>query len=102
MLFGGADKFAHIMSDKSKDVIILRMRSVPAIDATALRSLNNVLKMCKKYKITLILSHVNEQPMSVMKKSGFDLEVGHENICANIDEALARAASIEKPMARVK
>lgn len=98
MFFGVADKFARIMSDKSKDVIILRMRSVPAIDATALRSLNNVLKMCKKYKITLILSHVNEQPMSVMKKSGFDLEVGHENICANIDDALARAESIESPV----
>ena len=54
--------------------------------------------MCKKYKITLILSHVNEQPMSVMKKSGFDLEVGHENICANIDDALARAESIESPV----
>lgn len=96
MFFGVADKLDCVLEDKSKAVVILRMRSVPAIDATALRSLKNVLKLCKKYKITLILSHVNEQPMSMMTKAGFDLEVGHENICENIDAALARAETIKK------
>ena len=72
------------------------MCSVSAIDATALRSLAGVHKLCKKKGITLILSHVNEQPMSVMKKAGFDVQVGEENLCANIDEALERAASIKK------
>ena len=45
----------------------------------------------KRKNVTLILSHVNEQPMSVMQKAGFDEKVGLDNICANIDEALERA-----------
>ncbi len=96
LFFGVADKLDHVLGDTTKDVIIIRMRSVSAIDATALRSLANVHKLCKKKGITLILSHVNEQPMSVMKKAGFDVQVGEENLCANIDEALERAASIKK------
>ena len=49
---------------------------------------------CKKRGITLILSHVNEQPMNVMKKAGFYDKVGSENFCSHIDEALKRAEEI--------
>ena len=48
----------------------------------------------EKNNVTLILSHVNEQPMSVMKKSGFDVKVGSENFCDHIDSALARAEEL--------
>ena len=54
----------------------------------------DIHEKCKKDQITLILSHVNEQPMKVMKKAKFDKEIGRDNFCANIDEALARAASL--------
>ena len=47
------------------------MRSVPAIDASAMRSLRDLAARAKKKHITLIFSHVNEQPMSVMKKDHF-------------------------------
>ena len=49
---------------------------------------------CAKKKIQLVLSHVNEQPMKAMKKSGFYSKVGKENFCAHIDEALKRAAEL--------
>ena len=41
--------------------------------------------------IQIILSHVNEQPRSVMDKSGFTEKIGEENFCIHIDEALERA-----------
>ena len=44
--------------------------------------------------ITLVLSHVQEQPKSMMEKAGFAAEVGEENFCANIDAALAHAQDI--------
>lgn len=95
MFFGAADKFAQVVKTaKHGGVVVLRMRSVPAIDATALHSIEIILKSCKKRKITLILSHVNEQPMGVFKKSHLYEVIGKENFCANIDEALARAAEI--------
>lgn len=93
MFFGAADKFMNITKEEKikPKVIILRMRSVPAMDATALHSLKKVMKACKKDNITLIFSHVQPQPMSVMSKAGFFQEVGEENFCSNIDSALERA-----------
>ena len=96
MFFGAADKIAQIPLDSRKNVLILRMRSVPAMDATALNSLKKLNGRCRKAHVTMILSHVNEQPMSVMAKSGFDREIGHDNICASIDAALLRASAIDR------
>ena len=46
--------------------------------------------------MTLILSHVNEQPMKVMEKAGFIEKAGRENFCENIDKALERARALDK------
>lgn len=101
MFFGAADRISQIPLDTRKNVLILRMRSVPAMDATALNSLKQLHARCKKLHITMILSHVNEQPMSVMKKSGFDREVGLENMAPSIDAALGRAAQMQIPAGTV-
>ena len=44
--------------------------------------------------VTLILSHVNEQPMRAMEKAGFVDLVGRENFCRNIEEALDHADKV--------
>ena len=72
------------------------MRGVSTIDITALKYLEEFEKRCRKRKITLLMSHVREQPLSMMKKAGFVTRVGKENFCKNIDEALARAEEIVK------
>ncbi len=91
MFFGAADKFMNISLDAHVRTVILRMRSVPAMDVNALRALQHVLKSCKKRNITLLLSHVQEQPLKAMQKAGFDQELGLNNFCENIDQALERA-----------
>ncbi|MDD6733638.1 MAG: sulfate permease [Lachnospiraceae bacterium] len=96
LFFGAADKILGITIDKEHNCVILRMRSVNAIDATAMRNLEIILERCKKEGLTLILSHVNEQPMKAIKKSGFYDLVGEENICPHIDDALHRAAQLMK------
>ena len=94
IFFGVSNKIADVIRHGKKQILILRMRSVPAIDATGLHSFEALIKVCKKDGKTLILSHVNEQPMNTLKKSGLLEEIGEDNICANIDEALERAKSI--------
>ena len=93
LFFGAADKILDIKLKKQTDFLILRMRAVPAIDATAMNSLIALLKECKRQNVTLILSHVNSQPLSVMKKSGFYSDVGEKYFCEHIDEALAITTS---------
>ena len=94
LFFGAADKILNIKLKEKYDVLILRMRSVTALDATAMHFLEQFYEKCEKKGITLILSHVNEQPMHTMAKAGFDKLVGEENFCAHIDDALLRAAEI--------
>ena len=94
MFFGAADKLLSIPLHSSTNCLILRMRSMNALDASALNSIETLYNECKKKKITLILSHVNEQPMHVMKKSGFYDKVRPENFCEHIDDALLRAEAL--------
>lgn len=96
LFFGAADKILHISLKDTDNILILRMRSVPALDATAMHFFEEFYAKCKKKNITLILSHVNEQPMHTMKKAGFDKLVGEENFCAHIDDALKRAEELQK------
>lgn len=94
MFFGAADKISKVVLEEGKRVLILRMRSVPAMDATALKSLQKLHQNLKKKNVIMVLSHVNEQPMSIMEKAGFADMVGRENIAGCIDEALLRAAGL--------
>jgi len=94
IFFGAADKIADIFTHSDKKVIILRMRSVPAVDATGVHTFERIIDRCRKNGITLIMSHVNEQPMKTFQKAGIDKEIGLDNICTDIDAALARAEAI--------
>lgn len=94
MFFAAADKLLDISFKDYTKVLVLRMRSVPSLDATALSSLEALYKKCQERDVVLILSHVNEQPMKVMKKSGFYKRVGAENFSNHIREALSLAKKI--------
>ncbi len=94
MFFGVADNFMKISVTKDVKVVILRMRSVPAMDITALHSLEKVYAQCVDNDVTLVFSHVNEQPMKMMEKAGFAEKVGQQNFRENIDAALEWAAGL--------
>ena len=94
MFFAAADKFLDISFEPGVKVLIIRMRGVPAMDVTALRSLKKIHATCKKRGITLLLSHVQEHPYAMMAKAGFVYEIGEDNFCANIDAALEKAGEI--------
>ncbi len=96
LFFGATDKILRISLLEEDKVLILRMRAVNAIDASAMNSLEELHKDCKKKGIQLILSHVNEQPLKIMKKSFFYKELGGENFCPHIDGALQRAEELLK------
>ena len=94
LFFAAADQILNINSDHRTKVVVIRMRSVPAIDASAMKSLRELANRAKKKKITLVFSHVNEQPMSVMKKDHFVEMIGEENFHKNIVEALDYAEQL--------
>lgn len=96
MFFGVADQITEINFKDYTKCLVIRMRGVPAVDATAMHSLELLYERCVKNNVTLIFSHVNEQPMATMEKDGFVEKIGAENFCDHIDDALARAEAIGK------
>ena len=92
LFFGAADAIEHIVVKDFTRCLVLRMRGVPALDS--MNALQNLVKTCESKGITLVFSHVNEQPMHVMEKAGFVELVGKENFQSNISAALKRAEEV--------
>ena len=94
MFFGDADQLAGIHFKDFTRVIIIRMRGVPALDATAMHSMEQLYEKCAKQNVKLVFSHVNEQPYHTMEKSGFVELVGKDNFRPRIDDAIDWASKL--------
>jgi len=94
--FGVADRLQDTLRglEKPPKVFILRMRRVPAIDATGLHALEEFHKKCLHQGTKLLLAGVHAQPLYAFINIGFDKVIGVENLFENIDNALNRARSI--------
>ena len=94
LFFGAASVIEEIAVKDFTECLVLRMRSVPALDSTALNALKDLVQVCESKGITVVFSHVNDQPMNVMEKAGFIELVGEENFQPSISAALNRAEEI--------
>lgn len=95
LFFAAADQIFKLTVERNINFIILRMRGVDAIDATAMHNFETLYEECREKHVQIIFSHVNEQPMSVMEKAGFVDLVGREFFRDHIDDALELAKSLE-------
>lgn len=93
-LFGATDKFAEILNqlDALPPIVVLRLRNMTAIDATGLGAIEELADQLHSTGRTLLLCGAREQPAKLMQQAEFERHVGKENICANITEAIQRAA----------
>ena len=94
--FGVADKFLEnaLQYRRPVPVLIIRMRHVPAMDASGLHALRRLHTKCKEVGTRMVLSGVNEQPMKTITKAGFVDIIGAENVCTNFEAAVKRAIDI--------
>ncbi len=98
--FGAAYKFLEAMTQvgsRPPKVRVLRMRGVPAIDATGLRVLKEEIRQSKRHGIGFVIAGAQPQPLAAMEKSGLLEQIGRENVVETIDQALARAESLRRP-----
>jgi sulfate permease, SulP family len=93
-LFGATDKISAVMENPHKLPPVVILRNMTALDATGLFALEEVAKQLHATKRTLILCGAREQP------SEFDDVVGANNICENVQEALARAEEVGERLER--
>ncbi len=95
MFFGDADRLAGVHFKDFTKVIIFRMRGVPALDASAMHAMEQLYDRCEAAGVQMVFSHVNEQPMKTMEKSGFVDKVGKDNFRPHIDDAIEWATNLK-------
>jgi SulP family sulfate permease len=95
--FGAADKLKDVMMEIAKPpkVFILRMRNVPAIDATGLHALEQMAKKSRARGTELILTEVRQQPLrAIVRARKLDALGGREHLAKTLEIALERANHI--------
>jgi SulP family sulfate permease len=94
--FGVADRLKDVLRglERPPTVFILRMRRVPAIDATGMHALDEFHDKCRKGRTQLLLSGVHAQPIFAMTAYGLVDKIGEANMFDSIDDALNRAREI--------
>jgi SulP family sulfate permease len=95
--FGAAAKLEDVISEiaKSPKVLILRMKNVPAIDATGIYALERLSKKCRHDGTTLILCEIRQQPLrAIVRARKLELFGGRQNLAKSLDIALDRARQV--------
>ena len=102
-LFGATDKINVVTEDLHTlpPVVILRLRNMTALDATGLFAIEEVGRQLQATNRILILCGAREQPASLIHQAEFEEVVGAENICANVQSALRRAAQVHDELEAV-
>jgi sulfate permease, SulP family len=97
--FGAAEKFSEaVLADQQfPQILIIRMRNVPAIDATGIRAIEDILRRTRNQKAAMLLCEIAPQPLGAMEKAGLLTNLGSANISSTLDEALEQARRIVKP-----
>ncbi len=94
LFFGAAYKFKDAMRfiEQPPKVLILRMRQVPIIDATGIRTLEEVYKESKHRGTKLVLSEVHSQQlMAALQDARLLFSIGKANVTKSFEEALSRS-----------
>jgi SulP family sulfate permease len=91
--FGAANQFKDTLSliKKPPKVLILRMRHVLSIDATAMHALGDVIAKTKKDGTKLIFSGVQPRLKSYLIQKGMSKKLAGVSIMPDIDSALHEA-----------
>ena len=96
--FGVADKFSDELgrAEANPKVIIIRMRHVPAIDATGMFALESFIKISNKKGTQVVLSGVKRTPRRSLIKMGIAKLIGTKNITDSMDKSIVRAKQLVK------
>lgn len=87
--FGAAHKYIEIINNLAPKTkfIIIGMKHVPAMDATALHSFTSSLQICAKKNIVVLVSGLKRQPLEAMKKAQILSLIGEDKLFETIESA---------------
>jgi SulP family sulfate permease len=94
--FGAAQAFRDTLGRVAgrPKVLIIRMRHVPAMDSTGMRSLRDVVQRSRKDGTVVLLAELHSQPLQALRATPTFDEIGMDNFCPSLDFAFARAREV--------
>ena len=95
-MFGTSDKLHSVIDkvDEQPPVVILRLKSMTAIDATGIAAFETLAQALKDQEKQLVICALREQPGQLLKRAKFDEFIGTENHCMTTGDAVRRAKQI--------
>lgn len=100
--FGVADRLKNLLNEieRPPKIFILRMRKVPAIDASGMHALEEFYLECERQGTILLLSGVKKNPLKDLRRYHLNELIGEDHIFSHINYALEFSRDLlktEKP-----
>lgn len=96
LFFGAASTFTDVLNqiNSRSSILILKMKDVPTMDATALSALKVIDERCREKHILILYSEINEQPMKLLTSTGFFAKTGKDRFFDTAENAINTANQI--------
>jgi len=90
LFFGAVGKIEDLTQSlpPGTRAVVLEMQRLVLVDSTGLDALEQMYRTLQRDGIALVLANVNEQPLALMRSTGFETLLGSENIVPNMAAAL--------------
>jgi sulfate permease, SulP family len=88
LFFGAVGKIEALQNQVQPGTraVVLEMHRLISLDTSGLDALQQLHRALQRRGVALVLANVNEQPLSLVQRSGFDEEIGPENIVPTLGE----------------
>ncbi len=99
LFFASAKQYANLIRQRgvSAKILIIRMRHVSFIDATALHNFNETIKILKKNGTVIVTSGTNNEVFETLKKHHIVSAIGEENMHRTFIRAVDYATKLLLP-----
>ena len=89
LFFGAVGKIEALPAQlpEGTRALVLEMHCLISMDTTGLEALQQLHRVLQRRNIALVLADVNEQPLSLIRRSGFEATIGADAIVPNVAAA---------------
>ncbi len=93
LFFGAVGRIEELSAHISPGTraIVLEMAKMIAMDTSGLDALQHLHRTLQRQGVALVLANVNEQPLSLIQRSGFEVVLGAEHIVPSLAEGVGGA-----------
>jgi len=90
LFFGAVGKIEALEAqiDTGTRALVLEMHRLVLLDTSGLDALQQLHRSLQRRGVTLVLANVNEQPLSLIRRAGFELQLGSEGIVPRLEDLL--------------